>query len=207
MMRARRISTMVIFMCGLVWAEFDTSNQVVDAESLAGHWHLTFYGKCVQTANNVQACRDLQSPATFGIMGVPGSTLTVTGTGDYISDASGRFTVTFVTKITELWRRGHRPALCSNTLVFHGAYNGTCQERGTGRGHIAAGKTGMVDFWEDETSGEWNGNPGTRFFDAIPTDTMNPACPGVYNTARFMRLFGYTHVPPGITARLVLVKH
>ena len=65
------------------------------------------------------------------------------------------------------------------------------ENTGSGHGHIAMGITGMPDFWQDDTHGSWNGTPGAHFAAGGPTDTFNPACPGTYDTARFLRLFGF----------------
>lgn len=175
-----------------------------EKEMLSGHWHLVFYGKCVINSQNGAACRALQGPATFAAMTVPGATLEVKGIGDYASNRAGHYTVRFSTWVTERVPGAGRPAHCDDTTVFSGTYTGTCREQGTGHGHIAKGITGMPDFWQDDTSGAWNGNPPARFATGGPTDTFNPTCPGTYDTKRFMRLFGYRTVPAGITARVVL---
>lgn len=178
-----------------------------ESEQLAGHWHLYWYGKCSITQQNQQACRDLQSPATFSVVGIPGAVLTVIGVGDYEANARGHYTVQFTTTVIERVPGVPAPAHCDNWLVFDRAFNGTCREVGWGHGHIAPGRLRMPDFWQDDTTGWWNGHPGARFSTRGPTDTFNPACPGTYDTARFMGLFGYRTVPPGIVARVVLTHH
>ncbi|MGH2441654.1 MAG: hypothetical protein ACRDFX_00625 [Chloroflexota bacterium] len=177
-----------------------------DKDTLAGRWHLSFYGKCVNTPRNLSACIALQQPATFPVMGKSVTVLVVRGTGTYISDARGRYTVRFVTSITErvpgITSRVH----CSDPAVLYTEFSGTCTERGSGHGHVALGGTGMKDFWQDETAGRWSGT-GAPFAETSPTDTFNPVCAGTLNTAKFLGLFGFKHVPAGITARLVLTHH
>ncbi len=186
-----------------------------EREMLGGHWRLLFHATCVLTPRTIDACRTLQAPATFAVIGVVGASLTVNGIGDYQADSRGRYTVHFTTMVIEHVPQGSAPAHCSNALVFDGAYSGACREEGWGHGHIAQGRTGMPDFypvkgghtWQDDATGWWDGTPPARFAESSPVDTFNPACPGVYNTARFMKLFGYQTVPSGITARLVLTHH
>jgi len=178
-----------------------------EKEMLAGHWRLLFHATCVLNPRTVDACRTLQAPATFAVVGVMGASLTVNGIGDYQADARGRYTVHFTTTVIEHVPHGLAPAHCTNALVFDGIYSGACREEGWGHGHIAQGRTGMADFWQDDATGWWDGSPPARFAESSTVDTFNPACPGVYNTARFMKLFGYRTVPPGITARLVLTHH
>jgi hypothetical protein len=207
-MQRRRALLAVSCILGLIAATISDPQPAAQAkESMAGHWHLVFYGKCVDSRSNLQACAALQGPAAFPIMGVPGTVLIVKGVGDYIADARGHYTVRFITDIIERAPHARPPRACSNVLVFGAIYNGTCQERGTGHGHIAPGRTGMPDFWQDDTAGVWSGSPPARFADATPTDTSNPACPGVYDTKRFMALFGFKTVPVGITAHVVLIHH
>ena len=177
------------------------------AESLAGHWHLTFYGRCVLSAQNVQACAALQAPAWFAVYDRPGATLVVRGTGEYVADARGRYTVRFVTTISERVPGAAAPTRCDNSTVFDTVWTGTCREVGSGHGHIAPGATGMDDFWQDDTSGHWTGRPPVPFASGGPSDTMNPACPGTLGTAQFLRLFGIRHVPAGIQAKLILTHH
>jgi hypothetical protein len=176
-------------------------------EMLSGHWHLVFYGKCIMDSHNLRACRELQGPATFAVMNVPGATLEVTGIGDYTSNRTGHYTVRFTTWIREQVPHIGMTSHCSNTTVFLQTFTGSCREQGSGHGHIAMGITGMPDFWQDDTHGTWNGTPGVPFAAGGPSDTFNPACPGTYDTARFLRLFGFTAVPRGITARVVLTHH
>jgi hypothetical protein len=173
-------------------------------EMLSGHWHLVFYGKCVMDSHNLQACRSLQGPASFAVTNVPGATLEVTGIGDYTSNRMGHYSVRFATSISERVPHVGAASRCSNATVFLQTFTGTCREQGSGHGHIAMGITGMPDFWQDDTHGTWNGTPGVHFAAGGPSDTFNPACPGTYNTARFLRLFGFRTVPSGITARVVL---
>jgi hypothetical protein len=175
-----------------------------ESENLAGHWHLYWYGRCSITVENQQACRDLQSPATFPAIGLPGAVLTVVGIGDYQADTRGHYAVKFTTTITERVAGLPAPRHCDDWLVFGREFNGTCREVGFGHGHIAPGRLRMPDFWQDDTTGSWNGHPGARFSVSGPTDTFNPACPGSYDTARFMKLFGYRTVPRGIVAHVVL---
>jgi len=176
-----------------------------NAESLAGRWHLVFYGKCVLTATNAHACGVLQAPAWFAVYSHPGATLVVRGLGDYRADSRGRYTVRFVTTITE-HVPGARPISCANSTVFDEVWNGTCREIGTGHGRIAPGATGMDDFWQTDTQGYWTGSH-EPFATSGATDTFNPACPGRLGTAAFLRLFGIRHVPSGIEAQLVLTHH
>ncbi|HEX6506351.1 MAG TPA: hypothetical protein VF221_01850 [Chloroflexota bacterium] len=189
-----------------LWSITLTGRSVrAEQEMLAGHWHLDFYGRCVITAGNEKACRLLQGPASFAATSVPGATLTVRGIGEYISDRSGRFSVRFSTWITERVPHAGRPSRCDNAAVFLGVFTGTCREVGTGHGHIAAGMTGMPDFWEDDTTGSWSGPSHARFATSGATDTFNPACPGTYDTKRFLELFGVRPVPAGIEAHVTLV--
>jgi len=118
-----------------------------EREMLAGHWRLLFHATCVLTPRTIDACRTLQAPATFAVIGVAGAWLTVNGIGDYQADVRGRYTVHFTTTVIEHVPRGSAPAHCSNALVFDGAYSGTCREEGWGHGHIAQGRTGMPDFY------------------------------------------------------------
>jgi len=178
-----------------------------DKDSLAGRWHLAFYGKCVITPANRRACSDLQSPAEFAVFDVPGSTLIVAGSGDYFANAKGEFTVSFVNTIIESTPHGRKPLHCSNALVFEGTFTGTCVQHGFGHGHIGKGHATMNDFIEDDASGWWEGTPPSRFLEVGTVDTNNPACPGVFDTTRFMATFGYKVVPKGVSARLVLVHH
>ncbi|MBV9279927.1 MAG: hypothetical protein JOZ41_07585 [Chloroflexi bacterium] len=196
----------IVVITSLVVAALTESGRIppAQAESLAGHWHLTFYGRCVNSPQNLQACRALQSPAVFAAMGVAGTVLTVRGIGDYVTDARGRYTVRFVTAISERAPHAEAPGQCNNAAVFHAIFNGTCREEGSGHGHIARGGTGMLDFWQDDAMGWWDGPRPVRFAESTPTDTMNPACAGVLDTAGFMKLFGFERVPAGISARLVL---
>ena len=173
-------------------------------EMLSGHWHLVFYGKCVMDSHNLQACRSLQGPASFAVMNVSGATLEVTGIGDYTSNRTGHYSVRFTTSIVERVPHVGAASRCSNATVFLQTFTGMCRERGSGHGHIAMGITGMPDFWQDDTHGTWNGTPGAHFAAGGPSDTFNPACPGTYDTARFLRLFGFRAVPAGITARVIL---
>jgi hypothetical protein len=177
---------------------------VRDAEMLSGHWHLVFHGKCIMNSDNLRACRSLQGPATFAVMNVRGATLDVTGIGDYTSNRTGHYSVRFTTWISEHVPHAGASLHCDNTTVFLGTFTGTCREQGTGHGHIGMGITGMPDFWQDDAQGTWNGTPASRFATGGPTDTFNPACPGTYNAARFLRLFGFSAVPAGISARVVL---
>ncbi len=117
-----------------------------EKKMLAGHWRLLFHARCVLTPRTIDACRTLQAPATFAVMGVAGASLTVNGIRDYQADARGRYTVHFTTTVIEHVPHGSAPAHCSNALVFDGAYSGACREEGWGHGHIAQGRTGMPDF-------------------------------------------------------------
>ncbi len=174
------------------------------AESFAGRWHLLSYTRCVNTPANEQACRTLQSPSIFAVMGVRGGTLTVRGDGQYVSNVAGQYRVRFVTTITESVPGGHRPAHCDNTTVFTTAFSGICREVGQGHGHISLGGTGMPDFWQDDTAGSWQGQAGGRFATSGPTDTFNPVCAGTLNARQYLALFGYRSVPRGISMRIVL---
>lgn len=174
------------------------------AESFAGHWHLLFHGTCVLNVANQQACRDLQGPAEFPVFNTVGASLSVLGVGDYISDAHGHYRVRFTTTIREIVPRGRAAVQCNNWLVFSSTFTGTCIERGTGHGHIARGRTGMPDFWQDDATGYWQGPHPARFSETTSTDTFNPACAGNFDTKRFMAFFGYHGVPRGITARVIL---
>jgi hypothetical protein len=176
-----------------------------DRDSLAGHWRLDFYGRCTMSPANTRACGYLLGPAWFAAMRHPGAVIAVHGVGVYVSDAAGRFSVRFTTWITERVAHAGPPARCDNRTVFLTNFTGTCRETGAGHGHIARGITGMPDFWEDETAGTWNGPTHAPFATGGATDTFTPACAGRYDTRRFMRLFGVTTVPGGITARVVLV--
>jgi hypothetical protein len=176
------------------------------AEDFSGHWHLIFYGRCANAPANWAACAALQGPARFAIFGRTGTVLTVRGVGDYISDRAGRYTVRFWTTVTEEVPGAHRPQQCTDALVFDGVFNGTCREHGGGRGHIAPGRTGMPDFWQDVTHGVWDGSPPAPFVTTVPTDTFNPACPGRLDTKHFLALFGIRRAPAGITASVVLTR-
>src|SRR5947209_2389567 len=176
------------------------------AEDFSGHWHLVFYGRCVNSAVNRDACAALQGPARFAVFGHRGTVLTVRGVGDYTSDRAGRYTVRFWTTVTESVPGAGRPERCTDALVFDGAFSGTCRETGSGRGHIALGRTGMPDFWQDVTRGVWEGAPPIPFVTTDPTDTFNPACPGRLNVKQFLFLLGIHRVPAGITGSLLLTR-
>lgn len=188
----------------LIGAGFPRPQPVRAADMLAGHWHLMFYGKCTLTAANLQACHDLQSPGDFAVASVPGATLTVLGIGEYVSDARGHYRVHFTTMISATTPNAGRTSLCDNHTVFDTQFSGRCTEEGWGHGHIAKGGTGMLDFWEDDTTGFWHGNPTARFYESTTTDTLNPACEGTLTTNKLMRLLGYHSVPVGISARLTI---
>lgn len=187
-----------------VFASVTAFSRPAVAEDFSGHWHLVFYGRCANRPANRQACAALQGPARFAVFGNRGTVLTVRGVGDYVSDSAGRYTVTFWTTVTEEAHGAGRPVHCTDALVFDAVFNGTCREVGSGRGHIAPGRTGMPDFWQDETSGRWLGNPPISFVTTSPTDTFNPACPGHLNTGQFLAIFGIHRVPRGIFASVVL---
>ncbi len=199
-----RWTLLAAFIPALAISWGSTGHVLAEKEMLAGHWHLVFYGKCVMAPVNLNACRSLQGPATFAVMNVPGATLEVKGIGDYVSDKTGKYSVTFRTWVTERAPRTGRPAHCDNSTVFFGVFTRTCLEIGTGHGHIAKGVTGMADFWQDDTAGYWAGNPPAHFVTGGPTDTFNPTCPEVYSAKKFLSLFGFKSVPAGITARVVL---
>ena len=175
-----------------------------ESEMLSGHWHLVFHAKCIMDTHNLQACRSLQGPATFAVMEVRGATLDVLGIGDYTSNRTGHYSVRFTTWISERVSGIGGPSHCDNAIVFLKTFTGTCREQGTGHGHIAMGITGMPDFWQDDTRGVWSGTPAARFAAVGATDTFNPACPGTYDAARLLRLFGIKTVPADIFAHVVL---
>lgn len=202
-MKCRRL-TIILCVLVLLPVSVRSARTVQAKEMLAGHWHLVFYGRCVLTAANLQACRDLQSPAEFPITSVPGATLIVIGVGQYIADARGHYTVHFTTTITERVPHGRQVRQCNNTVVFTTNFNGRCEEEGWGHGHIARGRTGMDDFWQDDAHGFWRHNPSAHFAESTTIDTLNPACAGTLNTTQFMALLGDKFVPSGITARLAL---
>jgi hypothetical protein len=206
MHRTLRATLLAMFVSAIALSSTGRARVIAEKEMLSGHWHLVFYGKCVMSRANLAACRSLQGPATFAAMNVPGSTLEVKGIGDYVSDKTGKYSVTFKTWVTERVAGAAHPAQCNNTTVFFGAFTGTCLEIGTGYGHIAKGITGMSDFWQDETTGYWKGTPPAHFATGGPTDTFNPTCPEVYSAKKFLALFGFKSVPTGITAHIVL-KH
>ena len=106
------------------------------------------------------------------------------------------------------------PPLCGPN-VFVESYNGTCFETERGTAAIMQSEvTDLSDFFITSEFANYYGDPPMLNVhdpageSSYPLDTANPAVPGTYNTAGYLRLIGLIGPndtpPPGVSFSLVV---
>jgi hypothetical protein len=178
---------------------------VIAATHLAGHWHVSTSITCVSNGYNLDACQKITG-STFAAFSLQGATITIHSSSDYGVDSRGRFTGHGSSVITEKAHGHGSLRACNPQQVASVLWTGTCFTAWSGRGHIATGKTRMLDFWLDNGTTTIHGTspfPPYRVHFSMSSDSRIPAQAGVYTTARY---FQFLHLAPvrGVSIRTVV---
>jgi hypothetical protein len=175
------------------------------ASGLSGRWHVVTSIRCVSSGYNLAACQRIAG-SQFAAFSVQGATLTIESASEYLVDARGHFTGHGSSTITERVAGHGALADCAPDQIVNVAWTGVCYTAWSGRGHLAKGKTGSLDFWPDNGTTTMHGagpmKPHRINFH-LSSDSRIPAVVGVYTTARF---FQFLHLAPvrGISIRTVV---
>ena len=170
---------------------------------IAGRYHVVFQLTCRNTPQNAHACATADN-AQYPVFGKTGTFFTDNTLIDAVVDKQGKVTFKLNEVITE---HGvpHAGAYCGENIGTV-AFNGACRVTQTGgKGYIAKGATGMMDFFANESTITFYGRTAKSIHVKAPKgfDTLAPAAAGHWNTARYLALVGVKTVPSGITVSLV----
>jgi hypothetical protein len=204
-MRVIRSIALLVTVCASLCNWIETP--ALAASRLAGHWRVTTAITCVSNGFDLDACQKVAG-SNFAAFSLRGARLTVHATSEYVVDARGRFTGHGSSVLVET-AHGHAALrACNPQQIASTLWTGTCFTAWSGRGHIASGKTGMLDFWLDHGTTTIHGTspvPPYRIHFSTSSDSRIPAVPGTYPTARYFQLL---HLAPvrGISVRTVVVQ-
>jgi|SRR5947209_11733535 len=183
-----------------------SASPVMAAASLAGHWHVNTSITCVSTGYNLDACQKI-SGSTFAAFSLQGATLKIRASSQYTVDSRDRFNGHGSTVIMEK-APGHSLLRGCNPIKLAGTlWSGTCFTAWDGRGHIAPGKTGILDFWLDHGITTIHGTSPLPPYQArfnTPSDSHLPAVAGVYSTSHYFKILHLTPVR-GVSIRTTVV--
>jgi hypothetical protein len=190
-------TTIVLFLVGAALALPTKQTQTAHASGLEGHWVVGYFARCDHNSQNTAACNALLGPVDSLL-----NSLYITG------DEEGHTHIQATFEVTE-----HTPGaknLCSPD-IFSQPFNGTCRETEIDTGIIKQGITGLPDFWITDETAIFYSQPPVTVHDpagasSYPLDIGDPAVPGFYDTARYLKLLGFNSVPPGVLAQLVVSK-
>jgi hypothetical protein len=204
-MRAQRLASIAaafgILMLG------SATTRPTAAASTAGRYHVVLLLTCRNTPQNAHACATADNQQ-YAVFGKTGTTFTDSSTVDAVVDSQGKVTFKLAEVVTEHGVPHAGPYCGENVNAV--AFNGSCRITQTGgKGFIAKGATGMMDFFATESTISFFGHPTQSIHAkaAKGIDTLAPAVVGHWNTARYLALLGVKPVPTGITAALTVTRH
>jgi hypothetical protein len=167
--------------------------------SLAGGWHVMYYLRCsnaVQYAPACEAVGQIKLPVVTDKRAV----LVAQRSLDIVSDARGRFT--FQSRVVTVQQASGGTQRCNTYQEETGTLTGICEMVSHGKGHIAKGKTGLLDFWMEQRTTVYRGHHTYQITRSSTLDTLTPATPGSWDTVHLVSLHGYPTAPPGFVFRL-----
>jgi hypothetical protein len=171
--------------------------------SLAGHWRITYYLRCSNAVHYGPACA-MAAQVKLPVADEKNATFVTQRTLDITSDARGRFS--FQSRVTTVEQAPGSSERCHSYLEETGTLTGICEMVSHGKGHIAPGQTGMPDFWMEQRTTVYRGQHTYQITRSTVLDTLTPASPGSWDTARLVNLHGYPAAPPGFDFR-VSIQH
>ncbi len=170
--------------------------------NLAGHWRVMYYLRCsnaVQYAPACEAVGQIKLPVVTDKRAV----LVAQRSLDIVSDARGRFT--FQSRVVTVQQASKGTQRCNTYREETGILTGICEMASKGKGHIAKGKTGLLDFWMEQRTTIYRGRHSSQITRSTTLDTLTPATPGSWDTAHLVSMHGYAAPPPGFVFRLSIM--
>ncbi len=191
--------TVVAVSCGAL----HTMSATAAPQSLAGHWRIMYYVRCSDAVHYAPACA-MAAQVKLPVADERNATFVTQRTLDLTSDAHGRFS--FQSRVTTIEQAPGSTERCHSYLEETGTLTGICEMLSHGKGHIARGQTGLLDFWMEQRTTVYHGHRDYQITRSSLLDTLTPATPGSWDTARLVNLHGYPVAPPGFDFR-VSIQH
>lgn len=167
--------------------------------TLAGHWRVVYYLRCTRAQQYAAACATA-AQIKLPVADEKGATFVTQRTLDITSDARGRFS--FQSRIITLEQFPGATERCHTYEEETGTLTGICEMTSHGKGHIARGKTGLLDFWMEQRTTLYRGHHSYHITRSTTLDTLTPATPGSWDTAHLVSMHGYPAPPPGFVFRI-----
>jgi len=172
-------------------------------QSLAGHWRILYYVHCSDAVRYGPACA-MAAQVKLPVADEKNATFVTQRVLDITSDARGRFS--FQSRVTTTEQSPGLAERCHSYLEQMGTLTDICEMVSHGKGHIARGMTGLPDFWMEQRTTVYRGHRNYQITRSNLLDTLTPATPGSWDTARLVNLHGYPVAPPGFKFR-VSIQH
>jgi hypothetical protein len=199
----RRLLVALTIVASASCALSSTSTTAATTQSLAGHWRIMYYLRCSNAVHYAAACA-MAAQVKLPVADEKNATFVTQRTLDIISDARGRFT--FQSRVTTIEQAPGSNERCHSYMEETGTLPGICEMVSHGKGHIARGQTGLPDFWMEQRTTVYHGHRDYQITRSTVLDTLTPATPGSWDTARLVNLHGYPAAPPGFDFR-VSIQH
>lgn len=169
---------------------------------LAGHWRVMYYLRCSNAGQYAPACATA-AQIKLPVVDEKHATFLAQRTLDIISDARGRFS--FQSRIITIEQAPGSIERCHSYEEETGTFTGICEMASHGKGHIARGKTGLLDFWMEQRTTIYRGHHSYQITRSTTLDTLTPATPGSWDTAHLVSMHGYPSAPPGFVFRISIM--
>ncbi len=174
---------------------------VAAGPNLAGHWRVVYYLRCSHALQYAPACA-AAAQIKLPVVDEKNATFVTQRTLDIFSDARGLFR--FQSRVITLEQAPGSNERCHSYEEEVGTFTGICEMASHGKGHIARGKTGLLDFWMEQRTTKYRGRRTYQITRSTVLDTLTPATPGSWDTAHMGSLHGYAG-PPNFVFRLSIV--
>jgi hypothetical protein len=172
------------------------------SSNLAGHWRVVYYLRCTNAVHYAPLCATA-AQIKLPIADEKNAIFLTQRTLDVISDARGRFT--FQSRVVTIEQALGSVERCHSYEEETGILTGICEMASKGKGHIAKGKTGLLDFWMEQRTTIYRGRHSSQITRSTTLDTLTPATPGSWDTAHLVSMHGYAAPPPGFVFRLSIM--
>jgi hypothetical protein len=199
----RTRGVLIAFVVATGWSGMSARGSASAATAgLAGHWRVTYYLQCADATHNAQLCAAAVQ-IKLPIADEKGASFVTQRTLDMVSDARGRFT--FQSTIVTIEQAHGSTERCHSYQEDIGTLMNICEMTSQGRGHIAKGETGKLDFWVEQRTTTYHGTRLYKITRSAVLDTLTPATPGCLDTPVVLKLHGFPAAPPGLVARISIV--